>query len=311
GVDVRGLRAAPVPAGLAARLGARAGHRGDHVRAGRLRREPAHRALPDAGQPARRQPERDDGRPVDRGAQGVPAAAHRPGWGGGAAGQGADGVPAVAGRPGRRPAGSVAGAGRRPAAPGADRAAGARSAGGTGGAGVAGPGRRCPAGPGMRPLDGITVVGLEQAVAAPFATRQLADLGARVIKVERPGGDFARRYDESVLGQSAYFVWLNRPKESLTPDGKAPAGRAGLAALLARADVLVQNRAPGAARRLGLSAATLAADHPRLVVCDISGYGPDGPWADRKAYDLLVQCETGVVAVTGSPGQPARVGISI
>src|SRR5262249_2530746 len=158
---------------------------------------------------------RDDGRPVDRGPQGVPAAAHRPGRGAGLPGQAADGLPALAGPPGRRPPGPVAGAGRRAAASGADRAAGARSAGGAGGTG---PVRRCPAGPGMRPLDGVTVVGLEQAVAAPFATRQLADLGARVIKVERPGGDFARRYDESVLGQSSYFVWLNRSKESLTLD---------------------------------------------------------------------------------------------
>jgi len=164
----------------------------------------------------------------------------------------------------------------------------------------------------MRPLDGITVVSLEQAVAAPFATRQLADLGARVIKIERPGGgDFARRYDESVLGQSAYFVWLNRSKESLTLDVKAPAGRAVLADLLAGADVFVQNLAPGAARRPGLAAEDLAAGHPRLVVCDISGYGNDGPWADRKAYDLLVQAEAGVVSLTGTPDAPARVGISI
>src|SRR5205823_14751744 len=133
----------------------------------------------------------------------------------------------------------------------------------------------------MTPLDGVTVVSLEQAVAAPFATRQLADLGARVIKIERPGGgDFARRYDETVLGQSAYFICLNRTKESLTLDVKAPAGRAVLADLLAGADVFVQNVAPGAARRLGLSAGTLAERHPRLVVCDISGYGNDGPWAD-------------------------------
>jgi formyl-CoA transferase len=156
------------------------------------------------------------------------------------------------------------------------------------------------------------VVSLEQAVAAPFATRQLADLGARVIKIERPGGgDFARRYDETVLGQSAYFVWLNRSKESLSLDVKAPAGRAVLADLLAGADVFVQNLAPGAARRLGLAAPVLAAAHPRLVVCDISGYGNDGPWAGRKAYDLLVQCETGVVSLTGTPGEAVKVGISI
>jgi itaconate CoA-transferase len=164
----------------------------------------------------------------------------------------------------------------------------------------------------VRPLDGITVVSLEQAVAAPFATRQLADLGARVVKIERPGGgDFARRYDGSVHGQSSYFVWLNRSKESLTLDVKAPAGRAVLADLLAGADVFVQNVAPGAAARLGLSHSALAPPHPRLVVCDISGYGNDGPWAGRKAYDLLVQAETGVVSLTGSPGEMAKVGISI
>lgn len=162
------------------------------------------------------------------------------------------------------------------------------------------------------PLEGITVVSLEQAVAAPFATRQLADLGARVIKVERPGpGDFARGYDESVHGQSSYFVWLNRSKESLTLDIKTPAGREVLERLLAEADVFVQNLAPGAARRLGLGAKELAERYPSLVVCDISGYGNTGPWADRKAYDLLVQCETGVVSLTGSPEEPAKVGISI
>src|SRR6266511_2880825 len=140
----------------------------------------------------------------------------------------------------------------------------------------------------VRPLDGITVVSLEQAVAAPFATRQLADLGARVIKVERPGaGDFARTYDESVRGLSSYFVWLNRSKESLTLDVKAPRGRAVLEALLERADVFVQNLGPGAARRLGLGADELEGRFPRLVVCDLSGYGSDGPWADRRAYDLL------------------------
>lgn len=156
------------------------------------------------------------------------------------------------------------------------------------------------------------MVSLEQAVAAPFATRQLADLGARVIKVERPGGgDFARHYDESVQGQSSYFVWLNRSKESLTLDLKAPAGLAILNDLLAGADVFVQNLAPGAARRLGLDAGTLASQYPQLVVCDISGYGSDGPWAQRKAYDLLVQCETGLVSLTGTPDAMARPGISI
>lgn len=162
------------------------------------------------------------------------------------------------------------------------------------------------------PLSGVTVVSLEQAVAAPFATRQLADLGARVVKVERPGGgDFARRYDESVHGQSSYFVWLNRSKESLTLDLKAPAGLAILTDLLATADVFVQNLAPGATQRLGLDAGTLSSRHPRLVVCDISGYGSDGPWAQRKAYDLLVQCETGLVSLTGTPEAMARPGISI
>ena len=162
------------------------------------------------------------------------------------------------------------------------------------------------------PLTGVTVVSLEQAVAAPFATRQLADLGARVIKVERPGsGDFARRYDESVHGQSSYFVWLNRSKESLTLDVKSPAGRAVLDELLAGADVLVQNLGPGAGARLGVDAASLARRFPRVIPCSISGYGADGPWADRKAYDLLVQCETGLVSLTGSPAEMAKVGISV
>jgi itaconate CoA-transferase len=162
------------------------------------------------------------------------------------------------------------------------------------------------------PLAGVTVVSLEQAVAAPFATRQLADLGARVIKIERPGGgDFARRYDESVRGQSSYFVWLNRSKESITLDVKTPAGREILTDLLGRADVFVQNLAPGAAQRLSVDAESLAAHHPRVIPCAISGYGADGPWADRKAYDLLVQAETGLVALTGSPAAPARPGISI
>src|SRR5712675_431299 len=145
-----------------------------------------------------------------------------------------------------------------------------------------------------RPLDGITVVALEQAVAAPFATRQLADLGARVIKVERPGdGDFARHYDQAVHGQASYFVWLNRGKESLELDVKSADGAEVMAALLARADVFVQNLAPGAAARLGLGAAELLARHPRLICCSVSGYGPDGPYAGKKAYDLLVQCEAG------------------
>ena len=164
----------------------------------------------------------------------------------------------------------------------------------------------------MLPLQGITVVSLEQAVAAPFATRQLADLGARVIKVERPGtGDFARGYDRSVLGQASYFVWLNRGKESVELDVKSDDGRAVLAALLARADVFVQNLAPGAAARLGLGAAELRARHPRLICCSVSGYGPDGPYQDKKAYDLLVQCEAGLLSVTGTPDEPCKAGISV
>ncbi|MEU6526228.1 CaiB/BaiF CoA-transferase family protein [Streptomyces sp. NPDC046924] len=162
------------------------------------------------------------------------------------------------------------------------------------------------------PLAGVTVVSLEQAVAAPYATRQLADLGARVIKVERPGeGDFARRYDTTVHGHSSYFVWLNRSKDSLTLNLKDPRGREILHRLLAGADVFVQNLAPGAAGRLGLGADELARRHPRLIPCTISGYGTSGPWADRKAYDLLVQCQTGLVSLTGTPDGTARTGISV
>jgi itaconate CoA-transferase len=162
------------------------------------------------------------------------------------------------------------------------------------------------------PLAGTTVVSLEQAVAAPFATRQLADLGARVIKIERPGGgDFARGYDESVHGSSSYFVWLNRSKESVTLDLKAPRGRALLDELLAGADVFVQNLAPGATTRMGLSAAELGVRFPRLVVCDVSGFGADGPWAGRKAYDLLVQAESGLMSLTGTPRDQVKVGISV
>jgi crotonobetainyl-CoA:carnitine CoA-transferase CaiB-like acyl-CoA transferase len=162
------------------------------------------------------------------------------------------------------------------------------------------------------PLEGITVVTVEQAVAAPFATRQLADLGARVIKVERPGeGDFARGYDESIQGQSSYFVWINRSKESLSVDLKSPEGRAVVDRLLDDADVFVQNLAPGAARRLGLDAETLQARNPRLVVCDITGFGSTGPWWNHKAYDLLVQCETGLVSLTGTPESAAKAGISV
>jgi itaconate CoA-transferase len=164
----------------------------------------------------------------------------------------------------------------------------------------------------MRPLEGITVVSLEQAVAAPFATRHLADLGARVIKIERPKvGDFARDYDRTVKGMSSHFVWLNRSKESLTLDVKHSKAGEILARLIDRADVFIQNLAPGAAARLGLDAETLLGRHPRLVVCDISGYGDSGPYASKKAYDLLVQSEAGVLSVTGTPEVPSKVGISI
>jgi crotonobetainyl-CoA:carnitine CoA-transferase CaiB-like acyl-CoA transferase len=162
------------------------------------------------------------------------------------------------------------------------------------------------------PLDGVLVVALEQAVAAPFATRQLADLGARVIKIERPGqGDFARGYDQSVLGQSSYFVWLNRGKESVEADAKTAEGRELLKALIGRADVFVQNLAPGAAERLGLGADDLRPARPELIHCSISGYGADGPYRAKKAYDLLVQCEAGLVMSTGTPDAPAKAGISV
>jgi itaconate CoA-transferase len=164
----------------------------------------------------------------------------------------------------------------------------------------------------MRPLDGITVVSLEQAVAAPFASRHLADLGARVIKIERPRvGDFARDYDRTVKGMSSHFVWLNRSKESLTLDVKHAKAAEILARLIARADVFIQNLGPGAAGRLGLDAETLLEKHPRLIVCDISGYGGSGPYSSKKAYDLLVQSEAGVLSVTGTPEVPSKVGISI
>jgi len=162
------------------------------------------------------------------------------------------------------------------------------------------------------PLAGVTVVALEQAVAAPFATRQLADLGARVIKVERPGtGDFARGYDTAVRGQASYFVWLNRGKESIELDIKSADGQAILAALVSRADVLVQNLAPGAAQRAGFGAGELRARHPRLITCSVSGYGSGGPYQHKKAYDLLVQCEAGLLSVTGTPDEPAKAGISV
>ncbi|HVE54463.1 MAG TPA: CaiB/BaiF CoA-transferase family protein [Ramlibacter sp.] len=163
-----------------------------------------------------------------------------------------------------------------------------------------------------RPLDGITVVSIEHAIAAPFCTRQLADLGARVVKVERPGsGDFARAYDDRAKGLASHFVWVNRSKESLTLDLKNPEAMQVLKDLLARADVLVQNLAPGAAERMGLGFAQLSALHPRLVVCDISGYGNDGPYRDKKAYDLLIQSEAGLLSVTGTPDEPSKAGISI
>jgi itaconate CoA-transferase len=164
----------------------------------------------------------------------------------------------------------------------------------------------------IRPLDGITVVSLEHAVAAPFCTRQLADLGARVIKVERPGsGDFARGYDSRVNGQSSHFTWINRSKESLALDLKEPHSLAALKKLLAGADVLVQNLAPGAAARMGLSYEALHAELPKLIVCDISGYGEDGPYRDKKAYDLLIQSEAGFLSVTGTPDTPSKSGISV
>lgn len=163
-----------------------------------------------------------------------------------------------------------------------------------------------------RPLTGLTVVALEQAVAAPFATRQLADWGARVIKIERPGtGDFARHYDETVHGQSSHFVWINRGKESLTLDLKTDEGHAVLMKILVSADVLVQNLKPGALDKLGLDRNTLRRQFPTLICCNISGYGPDGAYRNRKAYDLLIQAESGLLAITGTPKSPVKVGISI
>jgi itaconate CoA-transferase len=164
----------------------------------------------------------------------------------------------------------------------------------------------------MRPLEGVTVVALEQAVAAPLATRHLADLGARVIKVERPGvGDFARSYDTTVKGMSSHFVWLNRSKESLTLNLKEPEAEQILSRLLSRADVFVQNLAPGAAARLSLGSDRLRWSYPALVVCNISGYGASGPYRDKKAYDLLIQSEAGLVSVTGTDEEPCKVGISV
>jgi itaconate CoA-transferase len=164
----------------------------------------------------------------------------------------------------------------------------------------------------MRPLEGITVVALEQAVAAPFATRQLADLGARVIKIERPEvGDFARGYDATVRGLSSHFVWLNRSKESLTLDVKQADAKLVLHRLLEKADIFVQNLAPGATERLGLGTQDLRKKYPRLIICDVSGYGSAGPYRDKKAYDMLIQAEAGLISITGTPETPSKVGISV
>ncbi|MFI7103369.1 CaiB/BaiF CoA transferase family protein [Streptomyces sp. NPDC050161] len=164
----------------------------------------------------------------------------------------------------------------------------------------------------MHALDGIVVVSVEQAVAAPLATRHLADLGARVIKIERPdGGDFARGYDEAVRGMASHFVWLNRGKESVAIDLKTDEGRAALAELVAHADVFVQNLAPGAAARLGFGAEALCAAHPDLIAVEMSGYGGSGPYRDRRAYDLLIQGETGLASVTGTAASPAKTGIPV
>jgi len=160
-------------------------------------------------------------------------------------------------------------------------------------------------------LEGILVVTLEQAVAAPYASSRLADAGARVIKLERHEGDFARRYDKCVNGESAYFVWLNRGKESVLFDLKDEGDKAMLRRMLARADVFIQNLAPGATARAGFAGAELRAMYPRLITCDISGYGEEGPYRDMKAYDLLVQAESGLANITGSPGEPGRVGVSV
>jgi itaconate CoA-transferase len=163
----------------------------------------------------------------------------------------------------------------------------------------------------MKPLSGILVVALEQAVAAPLCTERLAAAGARVIKIERAEGDFARRYDHVVSGESAYFVWLNRGKQSIALDIKAPEDAALLGRLLASADIFVQNLAPGAAARAGFGADAVRARNPRLITCDISGYGASGPYVNEKAYDLLIQCEAGLAAITGTPDGPARVGVSV
>ena len=163
----------------------------------------------------------------------------------------------------------------------------------------------------MQDLEGITVVALEQAVAAPYASARLADAGARVIKIERPEGDFARGYDSLARGESTYFVWLNRGKESIRLNVKDPEDHAILARMIARADVFLQNLAPGAAERLGFGSDALCAAHPRLICCSISGYGEDGPARDQKAYDMLIQAETGLCGITGTADGPARVGVSV
>ena len=163
----------------------------------------------------------------------------------------------------------------------------------------------------FNPLDGVLVVSLEQAVAAPFCTSRLADAGARVIKIERAEGDFARGYDKAIKGQSAYFIWLNRGKESVVIDIKDEAGKALLHRVLAKADVFIQNLAPGAAERAGFGSKDLRQAYPRLITCDISGYGEDGPYRDMKAYDFLIQAETGLASITGGPDDPSRVGVSL
>jgi len=163
----------------------------------------------------------------------------------------------------------------------------------------------------VKPLEGILVIAVEQAVAAPYCTARLADAGARVIKIERPEGDFARLYDDVASGQSSYFVWLNRGKESVALDLGAEAGRLRLAALLKQADILVQNLKPGALARLGFDAESLRQQYPALIQCSISGYGETGPLASRKAYDLLIQAESGLSSITGGPDEPARVGVSV
>jgi itaconate CoA-transferase len=164
---------------------------------------------------------------------------------------------------------------------------------------------------GRLPLKGLTVIAIEQAVAAPFCTSRLADAGARVIKIERPEGDFARGYDDVAKGQSSYFVWLNRGKESVIVDLNTPAGKTELERLIASADVVVQNLKPGALQRMGFGPEMLRERFPHLIICSISGYGETGPMADRKAYDLLIQAESGLCSITGGPHEPARVGISV